>query len=77
MTREEVFALITRARHTNDQRTASEHEHGWASPDDLGTYGVLDTALIALEAGMVTEDWSCIAEAYVFVESVVRQLERR
>lgn len=72
--------LIAKARHTNARRDAQEHRAGFAAPGDANFPGIVSswdlarTAAMALQAGMKTKDWDCIAEGYLMIERISTQL---
>lgn len=71
--REHGRRLIEEARRTNIERDAEDREHGFAAPG-AGPYLLLQTALTAIEAGILTGDWPCVAEGYVMLQDFTRKL---
>ena len=62
--------LIRKARATNRRRDASERRSGFASPSDGPLDLTLRTVMSALEAGIRTDDWDCIAEGFAMLEDL-------
>lgn len=50
--------LIEEARRTNAERDGEDRSHGFAAPG-AGPYLLLQTALTAIDAGLMTGDWPC------------------
>ena len=64
--------LVIAARATNIRRSEDEMNSGFASPE-RGPYDVtVRTVMCALMAGMQTDDWNCVAEAYDILCSLHR-----
>lgn len=71
--------LVALARKTNAYRDETERKAGFTSPAQCLLSHQLRTVMSALEAGMNTEDWNCVAEGYVMLEHaelVLRSLEK-
>jgi len=64
-------AMLVKARKTDKERTALEHQSGLASPSETGLSGLVCTARDALECAIKTEDWQIAAEALVFIMDAV------
>lgn len=62
--------LMNKARKTNRERDTIDHETGCAAPQE-GTKGMLlRTAMCALQAGIASGDWNCVAEGQVMLEQL-------
>ena len=66
--------LMTAARKTNAKRDASERKAGFAAESDLHPFVQVRTAMMAIEAGITTEDWSNIAEAQAILEVAMQKI---
>jgi hypothetical protein len=58
-----VQELLTRAERTNRARDALEREHGFGAVSDQPADLIIRIVIIALEAGIQSDDWDCVAEA--------------
>jgi hypothetical protein len=77
--KDQFEALVAKARLTNASRDAMDRKKGLAAPPDLSVWDRARTALFALESAMRTAEsasssWDCVAEAYIFIEAVEKQL---
>lgn len=71
--------LIAEAEITNQRFDEMEHKAGFASPNDpikdsriTSEEMLARTVLMALAAGIKMQDWTCVAEAYVMLNSGIR-----
>lgn len=55
---------IDKARKTNNRRDEAERGVGWTPPGDCAPDFLLRTIMSAIDAGLQSEDWDCVAEAY-------------
>lgn len=55
--------LLSKAKATNAKRDQDDREVGFQAASDGTPDMQLRTAIGAIEAGIVTDDWDCIAEA--------------
>ena len=62
--------LMRVARLTNKRRDRDEREVGFATPSDGGPGEIIKTAMFAIEAGIRSKDWSCVAEAQALLEEL-------
>jgi hypothetical protein len=60
--------LLTRARKTNRERDAIDHQMGFGAPGDCPAPIRMRTAMEALRCGMEMQDWNCVAEAFDMIE---------
>jgi len=60
--------LMEKARETNSARDAIDTEFGHKNMNDVYPQVVFLTALEALRAGIVTDDWNAIAEGLALLE---------
>ncbi len=67
LTDQQFNAVIATARATNRRRDEIEHAAGLAAPGEGDQAMALRTVVCALEAGLRTQDWDCIAEALVML----------
>jgi hypothetical protein len=68
--------LVAKARHTNDERDTVEGKHGFANPVNCPVPVGVQTVLFAFQAGMARSDWDCIAEGYVILDDITKELFR-
>ena len=75
--------MIAKAEITNQRRDEMDHKSGVAAPNDpindprITSHEMLArTVLMALEAGIKTNDWDCVAEAYVMLNAGIRPAVR-
>lgn len=61
-------SLLAQARKTNAVRDRIDREKGNGAPADYDVATQLRTVLSALQAGINTQDWNCVAEGYVMLE---------
>ena len=61
-TQKEFESILRKARKTNERRNQLERNVGFASPRDLPLGDQLRTVYFAIECGIKTEDWDCVAE---------------
>ncbi len=62
--------LIEKARKTNAKRDEHDAKLGLLSPTNDTIEGQIRTAILAIYAGMEIQDWDCVAEAYVMLETL-------
>lgn len=67
--------LMERARRTNLQRDAADRQAGFAPPPSLGVLQQLRTAMLAIECGIKTADWECVAEGQAMLEHLRPEVE--
>jgi hypothetical protein len=60
-------ALIRKAESTNAERDRMDRANGFAPPSAGPLDVELRTICAALEAGLRTEDWDCVAEGLVML----------
>lgn len=70
MSHAEFDRLIALARKKNQRYDADDRRNGRETP--LGALQSLETAMDAIKAGLITGDESCIAEAWVLLETAVK-----
>jgi hypothetical protein len=63
--------LLREAAATNTRRDSQERAAGFAAQEDLITSQQLMTVILALDAGLRTEDWRCVAEAADMLGSLI------
>lgn len=68
--------LMAQARATNAERDRIDREQGNATPLEAGPEAHIGTIAAAIEAGIRTGDWNCIAEAQAMILEVVDLLRR-
>lgn len=64
--------LIAKARKTNAQRDRSEARSGLVPLSKAPAEEIIRTAMEAIKAAIVTEDWETAAEAYAMLEGLVK-----
>lgn len=62
------------ARMINAQRDKSDRRNGFATPGDGPIIEHIHTAMMAIEAGIKSGDWSAVAEGQAMLESVVQRM---
>jgi hypothetical protein len=62
-------ALMDEARLTNAFRDETDRRNGFATP--TSGRDLVTTVMLALKAGIVTGDWTCVAEAQAMLEELV------
>lgn len=63
--------LMTKARETNAKRDQMDKEAGFATPWQAGADAVLLTIRDAIKCGIVTNNWSNVAEAQAILEKMI------
>lgn len=63
--------LMVAARHANAEMDAVDLAAGWATPAAGGPRMLLATAMSAIEAGIRTADWACVAEGQVMLQELL------
>jgi len=63
--------LMLEARQTNRERDAMERDIGVAAVSDAPFLEQLRTVMAAIQAGIVQDDWTCIAEAQGMLEDLL------
>jgi hypothetical protein len=69
--------VMDQARNTNKWRDQAERDAGLPAESDRHPYERIITAMMAIEAGIKTDDWSCIAEGQALLESACRDWKKR
>jgi len=59
---------MVKARETNASRDEADHRHGFAAPGEAGLPDLVKTAMFAVAAGIITQDWRCVAEGQAMLE---------
>lgn len=78
MSKTDLFESLTnQARRTNAERDSVDRSAGFAAPVECDLLTQLRTVLCALQSGMETQDWNCVAEGYVMLEGVERRTRQR
>lgn len=72
-----VERLLTKAAKTNAHRDKVEKADGLRIPTDGPLEMFLDTVYSALTAGMVQDDWTCIAEAAVMLQQMKMKIMQK
>lgn len=67
-------AIIEEARQTVTRMDAIDHEYGFANPTQSPLSVGLATVMSAMKAGLVTQDWANVGEAYVMLEQIQQQV---
>jgi hypothetical protein len=68
----DVDDRIQRATRRNTFRSRAERSAGFAAPEDCSLEVALRTVVCAIHAGLVLEDWDCIAEGLVLLGHVTK-----
>lgn len=63
--------LMEKARATNAKRDNDDRLSGAGAPEDHGAWALLVTAIDAIKAGVVRDDWNAIAEGQAMLERIV------
>jgi len=66
--------LMAEARETNRRRDQSDRASGFCAPADASLFYHLSASKEALKVGVVTEDWTCVAEGLAMVEEGLARL---
>lgn len=66
--------LMAAARKTNQERDGTDRAVGVAAPGDGPLSLYLTTAMQAIECGIMTDDWACVAEGQAMLEEIEKQL---
>lgn len=66
--------IMEQARKTNAQRDQSERKSGFQAESDAHPFMRIRTAMMAIQAGISIDDWSCVAEAQAILESAMRDI---
>jgi hypothetical protein len=67
--------LMSNARRTNAKRDKQDRKNNFAAPGDLPLVEHIRTAMMAIEAGIKTDDWENIAEGQAMLEDAVKRLQ--
>lgn len=70
----EFDRLMRRASATNRRRDADERRAGFATPDEGPLDMQLRTVCLAIEAGLRTTDWDCVAEGLEMLRGIESQV---
>ena len=73
MSQPDYDRLMKRARQTNDRRDAVDRTVGFGTPLDCGPLEALRTVDSALEAGIKTGDWNCVAEGLDMLRAILNR----
>jgi hypothetical protein len=65
---------MNEARRTNKKRDRDEKKFGVVSVSENSPDGILRTAMLALRAGIISKDATCLAEAQAMIELVEYRL---
>lgn len=66
-------SLMAQARKTNTHRDGVERKNGLIAPSDATPLDQLRTAMSAIRAGIITDDWNAVAEG----QDMLVELEKR
>lgn len=66
--------LIAKARTINARRDATDRSSGFQAPNDSASDVTLRTAIDALHAGIAVQNWQVVAESYVLLCDLHRQM---
>jgi len=66
--------MMKKARATNKQRDNHERKVGFMAASDCSLDLQIRTAMSAIQAGIASNDWVCIAEAQAMLEQVEKLL---
>ena len=70
--------LMRKARRINAKRDKEEREVGFAAPGDGDDNSLfLRTAMSAIECGIKTDDWDCVAEGQAMLETLELRLRQQ
>jgi hypothetical protein len=69
--------LVRKARRVNAERDRIDRKNGRAAPPDCPPGVHIRTVMAALESGMKTGDWPCVAEGYAMLEQYLDRLPIR
>lgn len=64
-------AIMAKARTTNASRSASERRAGFSSLESGPPREFARTAMLAIEAGIKSQDWDCVAEGLAMLEDYI------
>jgi len=67
---QDVKPMLAEATLRVAKMDAIDHENGWAAPGDVSSPLTVDlaTGVMAVIAGMTTEDWNTVAEGVVLLQ---------
>lgn len=68
--------LMRTARETNARRDSSELRNGFTPESKQPPHIRLRTAISAIEAGITSDNWSCIAEAQAILETIDKTISK-
>lgn len=63
------------ARMINAQRDRDDRRNGFATPNDGPVVEHIRTAMMAIEAGIKSGDWTAIVEGQAMLESIVLRMD--
>ena len=68
--------LVEKAKKTNAKRDADDRKFGFAPPKECPIDVHISTALEAVKAGIITQDWGTVAEGWAILEEVLERIPR-
>jgi hypothetical protein len=74
LSRFELVGMLRDARKTNAQRDVADHRFGFSAPHECSPRALLATARMAIEAGLLTGDPSCVCEGLVMLEQLAERV---
>ena len=70
LSRDQLLALVEKAKRTNQTRDQWEREAGFCAISDEEPWQQVRTALFAMEAGLIGGDFDAIAEGYAILDNL-------
>lgn len=69
--------LLTEARRMSAERDAGDRASDFAAPGDVGILNHLDTAAMAIKAGITIDDFETVAEGQAMLLDAIDSLRNR
>jgi len=67
-------SIVKQARETNRVRDVIDRSNGFGAPCDQSTHIQIRTVIAAIDAGLRLRNWDCIAEGFVMLDDIEKQL---
>jgi hypothetical protein len=69
--------VMAKARATNKKRDASERKNGMTPESEQHPFVQIRTAMLAIQAGITTEDWGTVAEGQAILEAAMNTIREK
>ena len=69
--------IMQKARETNIKRDMIDRKNGFVIPKDTKLDDYVRNVMCAIQCGISTNDWNCIAEAQAMLEDIELKLRKK